>query len=154
MPRIAIVGPGAVGGVMAAWLTRTGRHELLLCSRRPIGELVVETPGETITVRTASVTDPRGASPVDWVLVATKTYDAAGAAEWFPALRRADTPVVVLQNGVEHRERFAPWVDLGQIVPALLYCPAERTAPGHVRQRRAARIDVPDDPPGRAFAAL
>jgi 2-dehydropantoate 2-reductase len=154
MARIAIVGPGAIGSVMAAWLTRTRRHELILCARRPIGELVVETPDETIEVRAKVVTTPRDAPLVDWVLVATKTYDAAGAAEWFPRLRGPNTPVAVLQNGVEHRERFAPWMDVAHIVPALLYCPAERLTPSRIRQRRAARIDVPDEPRGREFAAL
>jgi 2-dehydropantoate 2-reductase len=154
MARIAIVGPGAIGGVMAAWLTRTGRHELVLCARRAVAEFTVETPGETITVRATTLVDPRVAPRVDWVFVATKTYDAAGAAEWFPALRGDDTPVAVLQNGVEHRERFAPWVSVTQIVPALVYCPAERLAPDRIRQRRAASIDVPDEPLGRDFAQL
>jgi 2-dehydropantoate 2-reductase len=154
MARIAIVGPGAIGSVIAAWLTRTGRHELVLCARRPMAELVVETPGESISVSALTITDPKIASRVDWVFVATKTYDAAGAAEWFPALRNENTPVAVLQNGVEHRDRFAPWVNAALIVPALLYCPAERLAPDRIRQRRAARIDVPDEPLGREFAAL
>ena len=154
MARIAIVGPGAIGGVMAAWLSRTGKHALVLCARRPLGELVVETPDEVITVNATTITDPRAATPVDWVFVATKTYDAAGAADWFPALRREATPVAVLQNGVEHRARFAPWVNPELIVPVLLYCPAERLAPDRIRQRRAARVDVPDDALGREFAAL
>jgi 2-dehydropantoate 2-reductase len=154
MARIAIVGPGAIGGVMAAWLTRTGRHELVLCARRSIGELSVETPGETIQVKATTLTDPNAAHPVDWVLVATKTYDAAGAAAWLPKLRGSETPVAVLQNGVEHRARFAPWIDAARIVPVLVYCPAERTEDGRIRQRRAARMEVPDEPAGRAFAEL
>ena len=154
MARIAIVGPGAIGGVMAAWLTRTGRHSLVLCARRKIEELVVETPDETIPVRAESLTDPKQATPVDWVLVATKTYDASGAAEWLLRLRNSRTPLAVLQNGVEHRERFAPWVDVAQITPVLLYCPAERVTPDRIRQRKGVRIDVPDDAQGREFAAL
>jgi 2-dehydropantoate 2-reductase len=153
MARIAIVGVGAIGSVMAAWLTRAG-HELVLCARRREDDILVETPDGPIAVRGTILTDPRSAKPVDWVLVATKTYDAAGAAEWLPALRTTDTPVAVVQNGVEHRERFAPWVDVERIVPVLLYCPAERVAPNRVRQRRAGRMDVPDGELGRAFAGL
>jgi 2-dehydropantoate 2-reductase len=91
---------------------------------------------------------------VDWVLVATKTYDAAGAATWFPRLRAEGAPVAVLQNGIEHRELFARWVDADKILPVLLYCPAERTSPTQFRQRRDARVDVPADALGRAFADL
>jgi len=55
---------------------------------------------------------------------------------------------------VEHRTRFSPWVDPSKIVPVLLYCPAERIGATRIRQRRAARMDVPDDNLGREFAAL
>jgi 2-dehydropantoate 2-reductase len=154
MARIAIVGVGAIGGVMAAWLARTGRHELLLCTRRDVGAITVETPGATLTLNAQTVTEPRHARSVDWILVATKAYDAAGAAEWFPRLREKGAPLAVLQNGVEHRERFARWIPPEQIVPVLLYCPAERLAPTRIRQRRAARADVPANTLGREFAAL
>ena len=154
MARIAIIGPGAIGGVMAAWLTRTGRHDLILCARRPLDEVVVETPDGAISVRAEVAIDPHKVAKVDWVLVTTKTYDAAGAAEWFPALRGPNTPVAVLQNGVEHRDRFIPWVNAADLVPVLVYCPAERVSPTRIRQRRAARMDVPDDARAREFAAL
>ena len=35
MARIAIVGVGAIGGVVASLLQSAGRHELVLCVRRP-----------------------------------------------------------------------------------------------------------------------
>lgn len=154
MARLAIIGPGAIGGIMAAWLGRTGEHAVVVCARRPLGELVVETPTETIVARPRVITDPADAPAVDWVLVATKTYDSASAAKWFGGLRTSGAPVAVLQNGVEQRELFAPWVSAESVVPVLLYCPAERTSPTHMRQRRAARIDVPDIALGRAFAGL
>ncbi|MGH0032790.1 MAG: ketopantoate reductase family protein, partial [Myxococcota bacterium] len=64
------------------------------------------------------------------------------------------TRVAVLQNGVEHRERLAPWVDAANLVPVVVACPADQTAPGRIVQRRTARLVVPDDAGGRAFAAL
>jgi 2-dehydropantoate 2-reductase len=67
---------------------------------------------------------------------------------------RDDTPVVVLQNGVEHVERFAPYVPVERIVPAVIDCPAERTAPGRMRQRGPSWIVVPDSAHGRAFVSL
>lgn len=152
--RIAIIGPGAIGGIMAAWLGRTGEHEVIVCARRPLGELTVETPTETIVARPRVITDPAEAPAVDWVLVATKTYDSPAAAKWLGGLRGRGAPVAVLQNGVEHKKLFAPWVNAEQIVPVLLYCPAERSEPTHMRQRREARADVPDTTLGRAFAAL
>ncbi len=154
MSRIAIVGPGAVGGVIAALLGQTGRHEVTLCARRPLAELTVETPGGVIVARPRVLTDPALATPVDWVLVATKAYDAAGAATWLQGLAAQGAPVAILQNGVEHRERFAPWLPAAQIVPVMVDCPAERTSPTYIRQRRTGKMAVQDDARGREFVAL
>jgi 2-dehydropantoate 2-reductase len=154
MSRIALVGPGAVGGVIAAWLEKTGRHEVTLCARRPLGELHVETPHGPLVARPKVLTAPEQATPMDWVLVATKTYDAAGAAAWLKGLAAQGAPVAILQNGVEHRERFAPWLPAEQIVPVMVDCPAERTDPTHIRQRGTAKMVVQDDARGREFVAL
>lgn len=139
---------------MAATLGENHRHTIVACARRPFAELTLETPARTIVARPQVVTDPAQARAVDWVLVATKTYAAEASAAWFPRLRASGAPVAVLQNGVEHLARFSPFVPAEKILPVLLYCPAERVSPTHIRQRRAARIEVPDDPLGRAFAGL
>ena len=154
MSRIAIVGPGAVGGMIAALLCKTGRHEVILCARRPLAELTVETLAGVITAHPRVLTDPKQTSPVDWVLVATKAYDAAGAADWLAGLASNGAPVAILQNGVEHRERFATYLSADRIVPVMVDCPAERSAPGKIRQRGTAKMVVQDDARGREFAAL
>ncbi len=154
MSRIAIVGPGAVGGVVAAWLEKTGRHEIILCARRPIGELHVDTPHGSWTARPAVLTAPEQATPVDWVLVTTKAYDSAGAATWLKGLAANGAPVAILQNGVEHRERFAAFLPAAQLVPVMVDCPAERIAPTSFRQRGTAKMVVQDDARGREFVGL
>jgi 2-dehydropantoate 2-reductase len=154
MKRIAIVGPGAVGGVVAGWLGHTGRYEVTLCSRRPLPELVVELTDRRLTSHPLVLTDPAQATPVDWILVTTKAYDAAGAALWITKLGAAGAPVAILQNGVEHRERFAPYLPAGRIVPVVVDCPAERVSPTHIRQRGPAKMAVGNDSHGPGFAAL
>ncbi|MEO6568592.1 MAG: 2-dehydropantoate 2-reductase [Opitutaceae bacterium] len=154
MARIAIIGPGAIGGVMASWLGRTGVHDVIVCARRSLGTLTLETPTETIVSTPTVVTVSEEASAVDWVLVATKAYDADAAAAWFPKLRNNGTRFAILQNGVEHRERFAPYVAAEKILPVLIYCPAERVEPNLIRQRRAARLVVEVSRAGCDFASL
>jgi 2-dehydropantoate 2-reductase len=100
------------------------------------------------------LTDPRQASPVDWILVATKAYDAEGAAAWFQPLGAGKAPVAVLQNGIEHRERFAPYVPKERIIPVVVECPVERPEPARIHQRRKALLTMPNDTLGVAFAAL
>ena len=154
MTTITIIGPGAIGGILAAWLAQDPGHEVTVCARTPFDRLEVETPTGAIAASPRVVIDPADAERADWVLVATKAYDAASAARWLPAVRRENTPVVILQNGVEHVERFAPFVPVEHLVPAVIDCPAERTAPGRMRQRGPSWIVVPDSPHGRAFVPL
>jgi 2-dehydropantoate 2-reductase len=157
MAKVAVVGVGAIGGVLAGLLHTAGMHEITLCTRRAIDGLTVETPEGTVRVSARNVTDPLQKAPlevVDWVVVATKTYDAAGAAAWFDKLCGPATRVAVVQNGVEHRERFADYLTGGKIVPVIIDCPAERRAVGTVVQRGIAQMRVAEGMEGSAFAAL
>ena len=153
MARIAIVGAGAIGGVTAALLQQAG-HELLLCTRRPMTTLSVDTPDGGVNVRAKFVNDPTQAIEVDWVIVATKAYDVAGAAKWLEQLCTKETPVAVLQNGVEHRQRFAPYIAIDRILPVMVDCPAERPAFDQVRQRGVMHLKVPDCAIGHGFVQL
>jgi 2-dehydropantoate 2-reductase len=149
---IAVVGPGAIGGTVAAWLAQSPDLAVTLCARTPVDMLTVTTPDGVIEARPEVLTDPAEGTPVDWVLIATKAYDAQGAARWLPGLVGADTRIAVLQNGVEHVAHFAPYVDEARIVPAVVDIPAERDAPGRIRQRRMGTIAVPEG--AEDFAAL
>jgi 2-dehydropantoate 2-reductase len=62
--------------------------------------------------------------------------------------------VAVLQNGVEHRERFAPYVPMQKILPVMVDCPAERHSPDSVQQRGVMHLKVPDNVLGRDFVKL
>ena len=154
MARIAIVGVGAIGGAIAGLLETTGQHEITLCTRRPLPQLTVVLPSGAVLVKVHNTMVPQTAEPVEWVMVATKTYDAEGAARWFPALCRQGAPVAVLQNGVEHRERFAPYIEQARLLPVVIECPAERPADGVVRVGGAASLRVESTALGREFAAL
>jgi 2-dehydropantoate 2-reductase len=154
MAAIAIVGPGAVGGVIAGWLTQRGGHDLTLCARRKVGAPTVELLSGPVRLEPDMLTDPAQGRPVDWVFVTTKAYDAAGAAAWFPTLVGPDTVVAILQNGVEHRERFTPYLAAAKILPVMVDIPAERPDPGRIIQRGLGKMVVPAGDAGARFVAL
>lgn len=158
MARIGIVGAGAIGGVVAALLQTTGRHELVLCVRRSIQQLVVEQVSGELHIEATVLTKPEQATPVDWVMIATKAYDAEAAAHWLDELCPNGAPVAVLQNGVEHRERFAPYIAKEMIVPVIVDCPAERKPSqdgvDRIAQRGPMSLRVPDTMLGREFVEL
>jgi 2-dehydropantoate 2-reductase len=154
MARIAIVGVGAIGGAIAGLLQMTDKHEITFCTRRPFLRLTVEMLTGPVVVNAQNATAPENAKPVDWVMIATKAYDAEGAATWIPGLCADGAPVAILQNGVEHRERFAPYLEQSRLLPVVIDCPAERRHDGMVRVRGAARTYVERTTLGNEFSAL
>ncbi|MFK4810463.1 2-dehydropantoate 2-reductase [Devosia sp. ZW T5_3] len=154
MTTIAIIGPGAIGGTLAAWLAQDAALSVSVCARTPFDELRVETPEGVITAQPEIFTDPAEARVVDWVLVCTKTYDADATKPWLERLVGPQTRVAIVQNGVEHVQLFAHLVPAQNIVPVMINLPAVRNAPGQIVQHRHGIIAVPAGPNGEDFAAL
>lgn len=151
MAKIAIIGPGAIGGTLAGNLVQQGEHEVVLIGRRSADEVRVKTLTRDVTVPGPVLIDPGELEEVDWIWVATKTYAAQETARW---LRGRNTRVAIFQNGVEHRERFEAVVDAERIVPVVIDTPAERPSPNEVVQRGVIRMSLEDDENGRALAGL
>lgn len=151
--KVAVVGVGAIGGVLADAAQAAG-HEVTLYTRTPFDGLSVERDGSVHDVKARVVTDLHEVTAADWVLLATKANQTAGAAGWLTRLAGPTTTVVVVQNGVEHRARLAPLGLPGRVVPALTYIGAHRTEPGQVIHVSGRKVIVPDDAAGVAFAAL
>lgn len=149
-----MIGAGAVGTVVAARLCLDPRNDVALAVRTPIAGVDVRSDDRRFEAVPTIILDPAEARPSDWVLVATKAYDAASAAAWFPAIVGDQTKVAVLQNGVEHVARFEAFVDAARLVPVVVDLPATREAPGRVVQRRQGRLTVPRSASGTAFAEL
>jgi 2-dehydropantoate 2-reductase len=154
MANIAIIGPGAIGGTVGAWLAQDPRHRITLAARTRLDRLEVQTPQGVISAQPLVLTEPAQATPVEWVLIATKAYDVVGTSHWLDCLCQPGTRVAVLQNGVEHIERFAPYFPTDRLVPVMVDCPAERLGPGRIRQRGPARLVVPRGQSGEAFVNL
>ncbi|MFA6267232.1 MAG: 2-dehydropantoate 2-reductase [Pseudolabrys sp.] len=154
--KVAVVGLGGIGGAAAGLLARTGLHDMIACVRKPLDRLTVEGPDGVFDVPLKALTDPAAASPVDWVLLCTKTHETKSAGPWLRHLCTRATTVAALQNGIDHADRIAPYANGATIVPALVYYNGERLAPDRVRYRpvSAHELIVPDDGGGHAFAAL
>jgi 2-dehydropantoate 2-reductase len=157
MARIALIGPGAIGGTVAAALLESNHRELVICANRTFDELTL-TRADTGAARSFPVrvlTSPADLAPMDWVLLAVKSHQTASAAAWLRAGVGRNTRLAVLQNGVEHRTRVAPFVPPETAVaPVVVQLPAERTAPGHIKTFGPAILVVANDEAARKFAEL
>jgi 2-dehydropantoate 2-reductase len=152
--HIAVVGPGAIGGLVGARLAARTPHAVLLCGRRAFTGLELDAPDGRLRVPLGPELDPVKVGPVDWVIFAVKAHQTAGAAMWLARLVGAGTRVAVLQNGVEHVDRLAPFVERDRLLPVIVRVPSESPAPGRVVQRGGMELTAPESAAGEAFRAL
>lgn len=137
--RIAVFGPGGVGGYFGAHLARAG-HEVHLIGRGAHLEAVraaglrVEGPKGAFGARPASATsDPSAVGPVDLVLVAVKNWQLIEAAPALAPLIGPATVVLPLLNGVEAHEILAEALGPDHVLGGLCRIIAYIAAPGVIR---------------------
>lgn len=149
---IALVGPGAIGTTVAAALHEVGRTPAIF-GRSPLERLELRFDGGNIVVPGPVRTDPsKVENTFDLVFVAVKSTQVEAAAAWLSALCNKTTVVCVLQNGVEQKTLFAPYVP-GTVLPSVVWFPAEREHDGSVWLRSKARLTLPDTPESRMVLA-
>ncbi|HEU4925384.1 MAG TPA: 2-dehydropantoate 2-reductase [Burkholderiales bacterium] len=103
--KICVYGAGAIGGLMAAWLARSG-HDVSVVARgaqldaiRSSG-LRVQSKGKTEAFKVKAESDPARLGPQDYVLVTVKAQSLTAVAESIGPLLGKETSVVTAMNGV------------------------------------------------------
>lgn len=152
--NVAILGVGAVGGIVAARLHRAGRLSIVIATRTPVERLSIDAPDGSFFAIPARLADPNESRPVPWIILATKAYDTASARDWLESLANESSTIAILQNGVEHVERVAPFGNGAKLLPVVVECPATRVAPGRIVQRGAIELTTADSLEGRGFRDL
>lgn len=154
-PRIAIVGGGALGGHVGAYLTRDG-HDVTLIDMWPehvehMREHGLTLKGmsepENFTVRpkTMHLTELQSVSkgePFDFAFVAVKSYDTEWATQMIKQYLTPAGFIVSLQNGI-NEDRIAGIVGWGRTVGCIASKIAvELTDPGQIRRHVALGGDA------------
>src|ERR1019366_8210052 len=147
--HVLIVGAGAIGGVLCAYLESAGQPTSLFArgeNARNIGRdgIRLTTPdGRALHVRPRVVTEATGLAPQDMVILATKSFSLPAAmAAAAPAIG-ADTIVMPVVNGVpwwfgsaseplrsvDPDGALAAAVPYERLVGATIYAPTRRVSP-------------------------
>ena len=141
-PRIALIGPGAIGTTIAAALHEAGRTPLL-CGRTAHPQLTLRHEEGEIIVPGPVLSDPAAVShPFDIVFMAVKVTQVADCTGWLATLCDKNTTVCALQNGVEQKTQLAPLVNGAEVLPSIVWFPAQREPDASVWLRATPRLTL------------
>jgi 2-dehydropantoate 2-reductase len=132
---VAVLGPGGIGGLLAALLSRSGHR--VICLARDTTAHTLRTGGIQVRSRqfgdfTAAVeADSELREPVDACLITVKHTTLDDALTRVPATALGDALVVPLLNGIEHpatlRARYRP----DRVAPAVIRVASTRAQDTH-----------------------
>jgi len=147
----AVLGPGGVGGLLAALLSRGGDRVVVLHDSGP-REIHVES--KRFGDFTAAVdTAPQLAEPVDAVLVTVKATHLEEALDRMPAAAVRGALVIPFLNGIEHLDLLRSVYPASSVVPATIRIETTKVAPGVVHHTSPFAV-VEIGPRGEQGAAL
>ncbi|MBB4267006.1 2-dehydropantoate 2-reductase [Roseospira visakhapatnamensis] len=180
LPRVCILGAGAIGGYLGARLALAGTAEVSLVARGPHLE-ALRTHGLTLiegdrhhTVRVPATDTPADLGPQDYVIVTLKANAVPDAVPLLQALLGPETCVVMGVNGVpwwyfhrcpgpweDHRLASvdpgdAQWTGIGpdRVLGCVVHPAAEVEAPGVVRHIEGTRFSLGEPSGDRSRRAL
>ncbi|HTU81787.1 MAG TPA: 2-dehydropantoate 2-reductase [Candidatus Acidoferrales bacterium] len=156
--RVAVVGPGGIGGFAAAALARAG-HDVSVVGRgahleavRRAGLTVDRSDIGAFRTRVRALADARELGTVDVALLAFKAHHWPSAIGALEPLGATDTTIVTLQNGVpfwyvrkpplasvDPGGRIGTAFDDAHVVGAVVHVSGHVASPGHVVQSGGLR---------------
>jgi 2-dehydropantoate 2-reductase len=147
---VAILGPGGIGGLLGALLSRAGHRVVCLAGEETVGTLrdsgIQVRSGLYGDFHVSVEADTVLREPVDACLVAVKHTSLDAALERIPAEALGDALLVPFLNGVEHpavlRDHHRPEL----VAPGVIRVESTRVAPGVIEHGSPfAEIDLSGD---------
>ncbi len=140
--RILLVGPGALGCLLAAVISRSlhgTTHSLGLLDHNPnratlldCQGIIYESEGQRQTVPLPVFSDPAAVPAADTVILCVKSHDITACLKSCQALLNEATLLLFLQNGIAHLD-CGPMTGTAAIAYGTTTEGATLLAPGHVR---------------------
>ncbi len=145
--KVAIIGPGSVGGYYGGVLARHGEDVSLVA--RPgahfdamkANGLKLRTNWGDFTVHPRVASDPAEIGPVDFVFYSVKLFHNEAALPLIKPLLKEGTTVLTIQNGVDSADVIAERYGWDHVMAGATYIETGRPEPGMIHQSGAtARI--------------
>ena len=166
--KICVYGAGAVGGLMAAWLSRAG-HDVSVVARGAQLEAIrrdglrVRSKDKTDSFRIKAEADTARIGPQDYVLVTVKAQSLADVAGTIAPLLGNDTSIVTAMNGVpwwfldmrldslDPGGALARGIPTERVVGCVIHLAASTPEPGLISHNMGTRL-ILGEPGGRNTA--
>ena len=149
--RIAVMGPGSIGGYFGGTLALHG-HEVTLIARGNNLSAIKENGLQVITDSGSNIIscdveeDTSKVGVVDLILLTVKTYHNAIAVPMLEPLVGDNTVVICLQNGIDSYKLAANVLGNSKVMPGAAYIEAQLVEPGVIRQNGdVVRIEFGED---------
>lgn len=142
--KITIIGPGALGTLLASTLTiKTNLKtplDLWLLDHKPerakhLNEqgLILEKGDQRLHCKINATADPKEIGPTDIIILCVKYPDVAAGLQQAEKITHPESLLVTLQNGIGHLEMLKTWKGSPAIVLGVTALGANLVSPGHVR---------------------
>lgn len=133
---VAVLGPGGVGGLLAALLARAG-HRVICIASDPTAQVLrnngIQVKSKQFGEFTVAVeADTRLREPVDLCLVTVKHTNLEAALDRLPAEHLTRALIIPLLNGVEHLDPLRAKYGRDHVVPAVIRVESSRTTTGFI----------------------
>ncbi|MFH1867425.1 MAG: 2-dehydropantoate 2-reductase [Candidatus Omnitrophota bacterium] len=138
--KIAVVGPGAMGSLFAAFLTRSkAKHDVWIldkdadrAKKLDANGIIVE-GSSNFTQKINATTDPKKIDICDLVIIFTKSYDTEKALSSIKPMLGEKTNVLSLQNGLGNLQLICDAVGEDRAVGGIAICGAILERAGKVK---------------------
>lgn len=167
--KIAIIGAGAIGGLVGAKLAMAGETVTFLVRGRNLAairergiRLVTADGHEQTALHVKATDDYAAAGPQDLVILAMKAHQLEGVVDALPQLLGPDTVIVPMQNGIPYwyfqrhggphegtrvasvdpHGRIAAAIDARRVLGCVVYPASELVAPGVVHHIEGDRFPL------------
>lgn len=137
--KIAIVGPGALGCLLAGLLRSKTKEDLWLIDNSPermkrIREGGIKIEGiSSVSTKINVSADPKEVGPVDLVIICVKSYSTEDACKDIKELVSDETSVLTLQNGIGNVQILNDYFGSDKVIAGVTNHGATLLSAGHIK---------------------
>jgi len=138
MNKIAVIGPGAIGGLFAARIKKSGFDVILIdkeedrCAFLNENGISIEGVSGEYQVKVPCIIPDADSGPFDLVIVCVKAYETDNAVEMHKKIIGPETSVLTLQNGYGNVDAIKRHVSEAQIIAGITSQGANIPAEGKI----------------------